>query len=269
MGAAARYVRLYLALARYGLSRELAFRGNFLVKLFVEILWLAILLVFYSIIFNKTTIVAGWAENEYLFFLGCYFALSGLVEALFLGNCSEFSELIRNGDLDFILLRPIDEQFMVTCRDIDWAAMANVVMGSGLMGVALYRMPWPFDPLRAGLFLVLCGCGVALTYSFLLLLTSTSVWFTRNQSMYELWWLFTSLMRYPREMFSQSWAWPIGTIFTYIIPVMLVVNVPANTMVKALEPVPVLMTVGAAVVLVWASRRFFRAALRRYRSASS
>ncbi len=34
-----RYLRLYLALGRYGLARELAFRGNFLVKLFVEVLF--------------------------------------------------------------------------------------------------------------------------------------------------------------------------------------------------------------------------------------
>ena len=36
---------------------------------------------------------------------------------------------------------------------------------------------------------------------FLLMLSSTAVWMVRNQSLYELWWLFTSLMRYPREIY--------------------------------------------------------------------
>ena len=44
-------------------------------------------------------------------------------------------------------------------------------------------------------------CALGMAYSFLLMLSSTSVWLVRNQSMYELWWLFTSLMRYPKEIF--------------------------------------------------------------------
>src|SRR5438105_15915902 len=112
----ARYLRLLGAFARYGLARELAFRWNFLVKVLVELLWPGILLVFYATVFAQTSVVAGWSEEEYMFFLGCYFALEGLMETLFLSNCNEFADLIRSGDLDFILLQPIDEQFLVTCR---------------------------------------------------------------------------------------------------------------------------------------------------------
>src|SRR6516165_8035979 len=111
---AGRYLRLYWALGRYGLARELAFRGNFLVKLFVEVLWLFLLIAFYKTVFAKTSVIAEWSEDQYLFFLGCYFAMEGLIETLFLSNCNEFADLIRTGDLDFYLLKPIDEQFLVT-----------------------------------------------------------------------------------------------------------------------------------------------------------
>jgi ABC-2 type transport system permease protein len=269
MRVAARYFRLFTALARYGLAREFAFRANFLVRLSVEVIWLAILLLFYRTIFSKTSTVADWSEPQYLFFLGCYFALAGLVETLFLGNCSEFAELIRTGGLDFYLLRPIDEQFLVTCRDIDWASAPNVLMGAGLMGISLWQQGSAFEPLNLALFLVLFLCGTAIAYSFLVFLTSAAVWFTRNQSLYELWWLFTSLMRYPKEIFVGAWASPIGVFFTFVVPVMLVVNVPARVMVKAFEPGMVVFTVLVAAVLLVASRRFFRTALRRYRSASS
>src|SRR5207245_2897121 len=129
MKGVARYLRLTAALARYSLARELAFRGNFLVKICVEVLWLSILLVFYRTVFTKTSIVADWKESEYLFFVGCYFALEGMVETLFLENCNEFSDLVRSGDLDFYLLKPIDEQFLLTCRKIDWSTAPNVLMG--------------------------------------------------------------------------------------------------------------------------------------------
>src|SRR2546430_4572121 len=128
MRGAIRYFRLYFSLGRYGLSRELAFRGNFLVKIFVEVLWLFLLLAFYRTVFAKTRVVADWSEPEYLFFVGCYFALEGLIETLFLENCNEFADLVRTGGLDVYLLRPIDEQFLITCRNIDWSTAANVLM---------------------------------------------------------------------------------------------------------------------------------------------
>ena len=264
-----RYLRLYFALARFSLARELAFRGNFLIKIAVEVLWLGILLIFYRTVFAQTSVVAEWDETQYLFFVGCYFALEGLIEALFLENCNEFADLIRSGDLDFILLKPMDEQFLVSCRTVDWSTAANVVLGGAVMALALRQMGWAFDPVQVVLFVALFGCGVVIAYSFLLMLTSTAVWLVRNQSLYEMWWLFTSLMRYPREVFSRSWAAPLGWVFTFLVPVMLVVNVPARLMVRVFEPDFAAFTVLTAGVLLVLSRRFFRHALRRYRSASS
>jgi ABC-2 type transport system permease protein len=269
MHALTRYTRLWLSFARFGLTREMAFRANFLVKVTVEALWLVILLIFYDTVFAQTSVVAEWTREEYLFFVGCHFALGGVIETLFLGNCGEFADLVRSGDLDMVLLKPVDEQLLVTCRDIDWSTAPNVLMGAGIMGFALWELDWTFDPVRAVLFLVLFGCGVALAYSFLLLLTSSSVWLVRNQSLYEVWWLFSTLMRYPREIFTQTWANPLGWFFTFVVPVMVVTNVPAGTMVKALDPAVVVYTLLATVALLLLSRLVFRLALKRYRSASS
>jgi ABC-2 type transport system permease protein len=269
MQAGWRYFRLLFALARYGLARELAFRSNFLVKLAVEIIWLGILLVFYRTVFAQTQVVAGWSEAEYLFFVGVYFALESVIETLFLENCTEFPELVRTGDLDFFLIRPIDEQFLITCRTIEWSTAPNLVMGLVVMGVALNKMGWPIRATDIAVFLVLFACGVALAYSFLVILTSTSIWLIRNQSLMEMWWLFTSLMRYPREIFRGKWASPVGWFFTFIVPVMLVTNVPARTMVKAFDPAFAAFMVVSTAALVWVSRQFFRYALQSYRSASS
>src|SRR5262249_4817691 len=112
-------------------------------------------------------------------------------------------------------------------------------------------------------------CGLAIAYGFLLMLTATAVWFVRNQSLYEMWWLFTSLMRYPREIFTGRFAGPLGWLFTFLIPVMLGINVPAHTMVKSIEAGFVAFTALVAVLLLVISRWFFRHALTRYRSASS
>ncbi len=270
MASPARYLRLYFAFARFGLLAEMAFRANFLVKLFVEALWLAILVAFYELVFAQTKDVAGWDRESYLFFVGCHYALGGLIETLFLENCTGFAELVRSGDLDMYLLKPIDEQFLITTRHVDWSTAPNVLQGAALMVYALTAMPgWTFDVGRLLAFLALFACGVALAYSFLLMLCSASVWLVRNQSLLEMWWLFTTLMRYPREIFQHTWADLIGRFFTFVVPVLLVVSVPAGTMVRALEPRYIAGMAVAAAVLLVVSRKVFRRALRSYRSASS
>jgi ABC-2 type transport system permease protein len=264
-----KYTKLLGQLGRFTLARELAFRGNFLVKVAVEVLWLTILLAFYATVFAKTSKVADWPENQYLFFVGCFFALNGLIECLFLENCNEFAELVRTGDLDFLLLKPIDEQFLISCRRVDWATAPNIIMGAVVMVIALYRMQWEFDLLRLACFVVTFACGTLIAYSFMLTLTAFSVWLVRNQSLMEMWWLFASLARYPKEIFSGTSAAPIGFVFTFILPILLVANVPARVMVRAFDPGMIGFTIFATVVSLWASRRFFRHALQSYRSASS
>jgi len=264
-----RNLRMLGALARFTLAREMAFRGNFLVKVSVELLWMAILVAFYRTIFAKTSTIAGWSEPDYFFFVGCFFALNGLIETLFLENCNEFAELVRTGDLDFLLLKPIDEQFLVSCRRLDWGTAPNLIMGAILMGVALYQKEWAFDPTRVAAFALTFTCGVVIAYSFMMMLTSVSVWMVRNQSLMEMWWLFSSLARYPREIFATPGAQPLGLFFTFVVPILLVSNIPADVMVRVLDPKMIAWTVFVAVASLWVSRRFFHYALRSYRSASS
>jgi ABC-2 type transport system permease protein len=269
MTGSSRYLRLLGAFARFSLAIELAYRANYLVKLFVEALWLGMMLVFYLKIFDNTNTVAGWSRDEYLFFIGCYFSLGGLIETLFLENCTAFADLVRSGDLDLYLLRPIDEQFLITLRKVDWSTAPNVLLGACMMAYALAALGWHFEAGRLLLFVVLFLCGCAMAYSFLLILSSTSVWIVRNQSLLELWWLFTTLMRYPRQIYTGKWASPFGWFFTFVVPILVVVNVPADTMIRVLNPGFVLWTLAAALALLFLSRRFFRRALQSYRSASS
>ena len=70
MSVLARYFRLWGAFARFCLANEMAFRGNFLAKVLVEVLWLGILLVFYDTLFatpaaspagSRTSTCSLWA----------------------------------------------------------------------------------------------------------------------------------------------------------------------------------------------------------------
>src|SRR5260370_15379291 len=264
-----RYLRLMGAFGRYCLVNELAFRGNFIAKILVEVLWLAILLLFYDTIFSRTTVVADWSKAEYLVFVGCYYALEGIIETFFLENCSEFSELIRTGELDFLLLKPIDEQFLITCRRIDWSTAPKIPTGGLIIlwGLSQLNKEWDITTILA--FALMSVCAIAMAYSFLLVLTSAGVWMVRNLSLMELWWLVTSLMRYPKEIYDGTWAWLIGRFFTYVLPWLLVINMPAQVLAKALDWKLIGLTLAVTLILLFGSRKFFLLALKSYRSASS
>jgi ABC-2 type transport system permease protein len=201
--------------------------------------------------------------------VGCFFALNGVIETLFLENCNEFAELVRTWELDFLKVKPIDEKFIISCRRVDWGTAPNVLMGGAIMTMSLVQMGWQFSILKLLIFLLTFACGTLIAYCFMLMLTSLSVWMVRNQSLMEMWWLFSSLARYPREIFKNTWAAPVGLFFTFFLPILLVVNVPADAMVRVLDRRFVGFTVVSSVILFWLSRRFFRHALRSYRSASS
>ena len=264
-----RYLRLMGAFGRYCLVNELAFRGNFIAKILVEVLWLAILLLFYDTIFSRTTVVADWSKAEYLVFVGCYYALEGIIETFFLENCSEFSELIRTGELDFLLLKPIDEQFLITCRRIDWSTAPKIPTGGLIILWGLSQLNKEWDTTTILAFALMSVCAIAMAYSFLLVLTSAGVWMVRNQSLMELWWLVTSLMRYPKEIYDGTWAWLIGRFFTYVLPLLLVINMPAQVLAKALDWKLIGLTLAVTLILLFGSRKFFLLALKSYRSASS
>ena len=263
------YFRLLGAFGRFSLNREMAFRGNFLMKVLLEVVWLGILLLFFHTIFRNTSRIEGWNEYQYLFFLGCYYALEGLIETLFLENCVEFGELVRTGNLDFFLLKPIDEQFLLSFRHIDWSTAPKILIGGALMGFGLWELGEPVTLARLEGFLVALASGIAMAYSFLLMLASTAIWMVRNQSLMELWWLFSSLMRYPRDIYEEPWAVLIQKVFTFLLPALLVVSVPAEAMVRILEPAILGWTVCAGFMMLLASRWVFRKAIRSYRSASS
>ena len=238
-------------------------------KVLLEVVWLGILLLFFHTIFRNTSRIEGWNEYQYLFFLGCYYALEGLIETLFLENCVEFGELVRTGNLDFFLLKPIDEQFLLSFRHIDWSTAPKILIGAALMGFGLWELGEPVTLARLGGFLVALASGIAMAYSFLLMLASTAIWMVRNQSLMELWWLFSSLMRYPRDIYEEPWAVLIQKVFTFLLPALLVVSVPAEAMVRILEPAILGWTVCAGFMMLLASRWVFRKAIRSYRSASS
>ena len=91
-------------------------------------------LAFYLLIFEFAPSIGarkgGWGKYQFLIFLATTLFANSLVGAFFMPNLSEFSELIRTGNLDFALVKPIDTQFLISLRKIEWSTLSNFLFAA-------------------------------------------------------------------------------------------------------------------------------------------
>ncbi|WP_417745796.1 ABC transporter permease [Rosistilla oblonga] len=278
------YGRVLLTFARNSLVRDMTFRANFLFQCISSVSWTLMNVGFYLIIFQYTNSIGegtGWHKHQFFLFLATTWFINSLVQAFFMPNAEEFSELIRTGGLDFALLKPIDTQFLVSFHKVDWSSLSNFAVGLVLAAISLsYLITDPVAPLQITATMIILYplfilCGVAIMYSLMISLSATSIWLGRNQTLYNFWFYITNFSRYPMEIYQNGWGWSLWGLFTFVIPVLVVVNVPARIIAKPLDPRAAWewplagFMLFATVVCLVASRWVFRKALLSYRSASS
>ena len=269
------YLRVMLTIARNSLVRSMMFRANFVIESISSLAWMLMSLGFYMLIFNYTNSIGagtGWGRYEFFVFLSTTLFINSLVQAFFMPNFEEFSELIRTGRLDFALLKPIDTQFLVSLHRVDWSALSNGVLGAVLLGYSLWQMDYRPGLVEVLLYPLSILCGVVILYSLMISLAATSIWLGRNQNLYNFWFYITNFSRYPMEIYAGPMGTPMRHLFTFIVPVLIVVNVPARLLAKPLHAAEWYLT-GFALVATLASlvaaRWIFTRALFDYRSASS
>ncbi len=279
------YRRVLGTFMRNSLIRDMSFRSNFLIECVSSMSWIVMNVGFYILIFEFTNSIGsatGWGMYEYFVFLSTTIFVNSIVQAFFMPNAQEFSELIRTGGLDFVLLKPMDPQFLVSFQRVSWSQLVNLFAGSLILTFSLWNLTTrEIDPLVIKLYMVLLYpfyilCGVTILYSLMISLAATSIWLGRNQTLYNFWFYITNFSRYPMEIYQGSWLGSgLRISFTYVIPVLVVVNVPARILAQPLcarQPSAWYLAgfaVLAAVMSLAVSRWVFRRALGSYRSASS
>ncbi|NNJ27395.1 ABC transporter permease [Alienimonas chondri] len=273
------YRRVWLTFLRNSLVREMTFRGNFLVTLLTRAFYFAAQVTLFEIIYGSVDQVGDWKRPEYFGFMATGLLVNALVETFFMPNLSAFSELIRTGKLDFALLKPVDTQFLVSFEKVEVAQLGQVVLALGLLGYSITSLDlWGALFLTAGglvrvaLYGLLVGCATAFFYSLMICLAAASVSMGRNTGLYDFWFYVTVFARYPRDIYQTGSpaADALSVAFTYVVPILLVVTVPARVIVKGAFEWPfVLGCLLAAAGGLAVSRAVFRRSLRGYRSASS
>src|SRR2546425_6763950 len=252
---------------RNSLIRELSFKANFLLWMIVEVLWFCGQIIFFSIIFGNVDRIGDWTKWEVVLLVGTHQMIAQLFQAFFFVNVANIPELVRTGKLDSLLVLPVDSQFAVSTKQFALDSIINAALGGVVVCVSLSQLGVVPTPMSILLYVVALGFGVAVHYSIMLGLAGVSFWIVRAQGLVYGYFNFLNIARYPDVIFPRIFR----MIFGWVIPVVIIANIPARLLIKSLGQPGWLMfhLIVAGTIAALISRAFWRWALQHYSSASS
>ena len=261
-----RYAGIYVALWKNSVMRETMFKGNFLLWILVELLWFGLQLSFIGVLYLHTDAIGTWTKWQVMLLVGASHFIQQIFGAFFLVNCANLSELIRTGKLDFLLLLPVNTRFVISLRQVDLGGFVNAASAVAVMVYAARQIP--LTPSLASVlgFLVFCFVGIVIHYSLMFLLATISFWTVRAQGIVYGYYNLFQIARMPDEAFRGLFK----VFFTFVLPMLLVTNVPVRMLTaKLTSAAPLLLLVGMSLLCAVISEWVWRLSLRRYTSASS
>jgi ABC-2 type transport system permease protein len=259
------YLRIWLASARYSIIRTLMFRGDFFVWSLVELFWMTVNLLLVSVIYRHTDTIAGWSQYEMVLLVGTSMIIQRFLMGFFWSSIFDFGRNVRTGNFDFFLAQPGNVMFMATTRKLDPDGLINSVVAAGVVIYAARQLGLHPSVLDIVLYGFLILCGLAIHYSILMLSTSMVFWLTSAQGVEGGYFTLMEFSRLPREAFKGI----TNTLFVWLLPVVVVSNAPARTLLHGFEWQWALWLFVLAVVWFALAVLVFNRGLRRYASASS
>lgn len=259
------YLRLFATYFRISAMGEMAYRLNFFVQLFQSLLQLGTAIGGFAVIFTYTQSLGGWRPDEVLALVGVYTLVGGLIGLVIYPGMELFIESVRDGMLDFTLVKPADAQLLITVHQVDIWKLIDIGLGFGVLGVALIRLREHVGIQEAAFFMLMLLIGAIIIYSFWLILATLSFWFVRVENILE---IFRSMYEAGRWPVSLYPGW-LRFILSFIIPVAFVTTVPVEALTGRLTPGTLLTAAVVAVILFIVSRFFWRIGLRQYSGTSA
>lgn len=260
------YLTIYAALWRNSVVREMGFKSNFILWIFVELLWFGLQLSFIGVIYLHTDHIATWTKWQVVMLVGASHFIQQIFQAFFLTNCVQLSELIRTGRLDFMMLLPINTRFLISLRQVDLGGFVNAGSALMVMGYAANQMHLiPTVPQVVGFFL-LCVASILVHYSLMFLLSTVAFWTVRAQGIVWGYYNLFQIARLPDAAFGGFFK----AFFKFALPMLLVANVPVKLITQKLQsPFEMLLLVFMTGVCFVVSELFWKFSVRRYTSASA
>jgi len=262
-----RYLKVYSLLLRNSLIREMSFKANFLLWTVVEVLWFLGQVLFIEVLFGHIEHLGDWSKWQVVALVGTHQVVSQIFQAFFYVNLTQIPELVRTGKLDVYLTLPLDAQFAVSSRQFGMDNLVNTGIGLAITSFALSKLDVSPGLGQIALFGACVLLGVTVHYSVMCSLSTLCFWIIRAQGLVYGYFNLFNIGRYPDSVFRGAFK----LVFTWVLPVILVANVPTRILAQAAAtPWPAVAQLAlTSLLLLGFTRWLWLRGLSRYSSASS
>jgi len=258
-----RYLKLLGVQLRASLLLMLQYRLDFVVETSLSIFWIATSLVPLLVLFGQRSSVAGWSWPEALIVVAWFTCLKGVLEGAIQPALQAVVDQIRTGNLDFLLLKPVDAQFMVSTARFDLARIADISAGLIILGYALRKLGHVPSPPSIALTVVLLLAAILIMYSIWIIVISLAFYVVKVDNLSFLFASIYDAARWPASVFRGV----VAFLFTFVIPLAVMTTYPALSILGRLALWRALVALAGALLFALVGRRVWLGALRRYTSA--
>lgn len=261
---------VYGSMIRAAIQSRMEYRGSF-------IMYILTIMGFYSaqigvlwVMVNKFNKIGTWNAGEVAFLYSLLVIATGVVSALFSGFL-EFSDFVRQGTFDRVLLRPLSPLFSILAMRFEPGGLANIVLGVVAFVTAdrLVHIQWSPEAILM-LVLVLSG-GVMIMGAIRIIIAATAFYTISNEGMQHLF-VFSSreFLLYPVDIYNR----PVRFALTFLFPLAFINFYPAHYFLNKsadslFHPAFVYFTFPVGLLCMILAIVFWRRAVVRYASTGS
>lgn len=265
-----RALRLLSLYVRVSVQNLAAYRFDLIVRTIMSFVHISAELVGIWTIFHNTTNIRGWTAWHFLVLAGVYRMVAGGIRMFIVPNVRKLMEDIRNGTLDFVLLKPVNAQFLVSIREFVVWRLTDVLLGLAVSLYGCWRLTHTIPLQTVGLFFIMMIAACIILYSLWLCLGTLCFWFVRIDNIEMVFWNVFEAGRYPTVIYPY---WVRGML-TYVIPLAFITTIPAGTLIGddqslVLGRLAPLYAFGVAAISLVGATWFFNFGIRRYSGASA
>jgi len=260
-----KYIRLYIIFIKYSFMQAMMYKADFMIWSLVTVGWIFLNFLFYQFLYLNVTEIAGWTKPQLLVLLGFYFVIDFFLWGVLWQNMRKIPEIVNRGQLDLVLTKPVNTQFLLSFKGIGFDDIHGLLIG--LVTIVYALSIGNIKPSVADVLLSTAALGVALVYiySAWFITVCAAFWFDRIENLHYLFPGLRQIWRVPQPFYKGI----VQKILTFVIPATLVTTVPAQFLLRK-PSLPLFITlIIFAVVSLKLSTWVLKVALRHYSGASS
>jgi ABC-2 type transport system permease protein len=259
-----RYFKIIFALARYCLIRLFEFRSELIGWSVANLVQGLLIIYIVDLIFGQVHAVAGWTRDEALLVAIVQGMMISLLWFFVFPSLTFYSRLIRKGELDFFLTKPINPRFLLSFSRFEFDNYIRFgVLAMIFISVVKSTVLLAVDRVAGFIFLTLLG--LVIFYNLLFFIATFSFWLVRQFNILDVMDSILDVGRYPTEVFKGL----SKILFFYVIPVAYIATFPVKALLGKATVSDYVIGIFLALALFGISQWFWNFALKRYSSASS